>query len=49
MRSSTSSAEMAFRRLAIGRKITLAEPTPINVAMKAAEIDGPSVEGAARF
>jgi hypothetical protein len=49
MRSSISSAEIAFRRLAIGRKITLAEPTPISVAMNAAEIDGPSAAGAARF
>ncbi len=45
MRSSTSSAEIAFKRLAIGRKITLAEPTPISVAMKAAEIDGPERGG----
>ena len=49
IRSSTSSAEIAFRRLAIGRKITLAEPTPISVARNAVEIDGPRVEGAARF
>ena len=45
MRSSISSAEIAFRRLAIGRKITLAAPTPISVAMKAAEIEGPERGG----
>ena len=39
--ASTSSVDIAFSRFAAGRKITLAEPTPISVAMNAVEIDGP--------